>query len=84
MDKVILKAFLKAGFVFNSVKHETPQGVPQGSPISPIISNMVLDGLQAIVTRAGSFFKISKFRETLLMVRYADDFMIVGLTAKLE
>lgn len=65
----ILKKFLKAGFVELNKLHETESGTPQGGVISPLIANLVLDGLQPLLEKAG-------FRVT----RYADDFVVVGKT----
>ena len=43
----------------------TPEGSPQGGPISPLLSNILLDDLVKELERRG-----------LKFVRYADDFMI--------
>lgn len=68
MDKRILKEFLKAGFYeFNKVE-VTEEGFPQGGVISPILSNVVLNGLEEAVG------------EDHFTVRYADDFVILGKT----
>ena len=66
MDKRILREFLKAGYTENSVFYETPEGVPQGGVITPILANMVLDGLEAAL---GEEFRV---------VRYCDDFVVLG------
>ena len=42
-DKMLLKLiarFLRAGMVDDGVWHETPEGVPQGGPLSPLLSNI--------------------------------------------
>jgi RNA-directed DNA polymerase len=46
IDKEILKKWLKCGYYETGKLFPTENGAPQGSPISPVISNMVLDGLQ--------------------------------------
>ena len=66
IDRRILKEFLKAGFCENFVFHPTSEGFPQGSPISPALANMSLNGLQEWL--GGEF----------LFVRYADDFLVLG------
>jgi group II intron reverse transcriptase/maturase len=43
----------------------TPEGTPQGGPLSPLLSNIVLDELDQELERRG-----------LRFVRYADDFMV--------
>ncbi|MEI7844091.1 MAG: reverse transcriptase domain-containing protein, partial [Gallionellaceae bacterium] len=48
---------------------ERPEcGVPQGSPMSPLLSNLYLDGLDEVLARD----------EQLRLVRYADDFVILA------
>lgn len=75
IDKSILKQFLKAGFVFNRTLFPTKAGTPQGGIISPILANMVLDGIENIL--------VNKYRNRnkVNFVRYADDFIV---TAKNE
>jgi RNA-directed DNA polymerase len=68
MDKRILEKFLKAGFLDNHIFNTTEEGFPQGSPISPTLANMTLNGLMDHI--GGKF----------LMTRYADDFVIAGKT----
>lgn len=68
IDKKILREFLKAGFCEDFTFHPTNEGFPQGSPISPALANMSLNGLQE---RLGDEF---------LFVRYADDFLVLGKT----
>ena len=43
----------------------TPEGSPQGGPLSPLLSNILLDDLDKELERRG-----------LKFARYADDFMI--------
>jgi RNA-directed DNA polymerase len=69
MDKTILKEFLKAGFMEDAFFHEISEGFPQGSPISPPLANMTLNGLEDVLTRNG-----------FLYTRYADDFVVLGKT----
>ncbi len=64
-DKRILKlirAFLRAGVMENGLLGSTDEGTPQGGPLSPILSNLVLDDLDRELERRGHRF-----------VRYADD-----------
>ena len=64
-DKRILRlvnAYLKAGVMENGVVVETAEGTPQGGPLSPLLSNIVLDELDRELEKRGHSF-----------VRYADD-----------
>jgi len=64
-DKRLLKlirAFLNAGVMEGGLSQPTEEGVPQGGPLSPLLSNLVLDELDKELERRGHCF-----------VRYADD-----------
>jgi RNA-directed DNA polymerase len=83
MDKRMLKAWLKAGYVEKGTLFATEAGTPQGGAISPVLANMVLDGLektiQAVIpstTRRGKGAKIN-------FVRYADDFIVTGASQEI-
>ena len=56
---------LKAGVIVNGKFEKTTKGVPQGSPLSPILSNIVLNELDHELERRGHKY-----------VRWADDFLI--------
>lgn len=75
-DKVMLRKWLKAGFVYQNALFPTDAGTPQGGIISPAIANMTLDGLEAMLAK-----KFPNARQRGLkmnMVRYADDFIVTG------
>jgi RNA-directed DNA polymerase len=75
-DKVILKMWLKAGFVYQNELFPTDTGTPQGGIISPVAANMTLDGLEAMLKDK---FRNAKWTGLKMnMVRYADDFIITG------
>ena len=64
-DKRLLKlirAFLTAGVMQNGLVSAVDEGAPQGGPLSPLVSNLVLDELDQELERRGHRF-----------VRYADD-----------
>jgi len=52
------------------------EGVPQGGVISPLLSNLYLHLLDRIVNFSGGLFK----KLGIQMVRYADDFVLMGRT----
>ena len=64
-DKRILKLirlFLQAGMLEDGVVSQRAEGTPQGGPLSPLLSNVLLDELDKELERRGHRF-----------VRYADD-----------
>ena len=75
-DKMILKEWLKAGFVYQNELFPTDAGTPQGGIISPVAANMTLDGLETMLAR--NFPKAKRLSLKMNMVRYADDFIITG------
>jgi RNA-directed DNA polymerase len=58
----LIRAFLNAGVMENGLVSPTDEGTPQGGPLSPLLSNIVLDDLDKELERRGHRF-----------VRYADD-----------
>lgn len=78
-----IKAWLKAGITFEGVTEPNTQGTPQGGPISPLLANIALHGLeehvkQCLVTwsKMGELPRGSAL-SNVLTVRYADDFVIL-------
>ena len=64
-DKRLLKlirAFLRAGVMENGLVSPVDEGTPQGGPLSPLLSNIVLDEFDREMERRG-----------LRFARYADD-----------
>ena len=64
-DKRVLKlirAYLESGVMVNGVVMEVEEGTPQGGPLSPLLSNIMLDDLDKELEKRGQKF-----------VRYADD-----------
>lgn len=74
MNKRVLKAWLECGFIEERKYFPTTQGVPQGGIISPIIGNLVLDGLEKIVHKGAKYRK----RNGINFIRYADDFIVTA------
>jgi RNA-directed DNA polymerase len=70
-DKVILQKWLKAGYVYQGELFPTEAGVPQGGIISPVVANMALDGLEAMLRTKFPAAKRTGLK--MHMVRYADD-----------
>jgi RNA-directed DNA polymerase len=58
----LIRAFLEAGVMEDGLVSPADEGTPQGGPLSPLLSNLVLDELDRELERRGHHF-----------VRYADD-----------
>jgi len=67
----LIRAFLKSGIQLNDLVEPTEEGTPQGGPLSPLLSNIVLDELDKELERRG-----------LRFVRYADDIVILVRSQK--
>ena len=73
-DKRLLKLirnYLKSGIMINGIVTTSEEGTPQGGPLSPLLSNIVLDELDKELEERGHKF-----------VRYADDCNIYVKTEK--
>lgn len=70
----LIRRYLKAGMLQEGLTEQRIKGTPQGSPLSPLLSNIVLDELDKELARRGHYF-----------VRYADDVKIfVGSNGRAE
>lgn len=61
----LIRRYLDAGVMVSGVKVATVEGTPQGSPLSPLLANIMLDDLDHELERRGHSF-----------VRYADDLRV--------
>jgi RNA-directed DNA polymerase len=62
---VLIRRYLQSGIMLDGVSCKRTEGTPQGSPMSPLLSNIMLNELDKELERRGHKF-----------VRYADDFSI--------
>lgn len=67
----LIDRYLRAGMMRDGVEEKRTKGTPQGSPLSPLLSNIVLDELDQELEKRGLSF-----------VRYADDFQIYVKTKR--
>jgi RNA-directed DNA polymerase len=74
MHKRLLSKWLRSGVVDRGARLPTTAGVPQGGFISPVISNMVLDGLEAVVQGGNWPRRVHHIN----YVRWADDFIVTA------
>ena len=70
----LLRCWLRAGIFEGGVITEPGSGTPQGSPISPLLANIALH-------RLDQAWQVSE-RQAGVLVRYADDFVVVCPTAE--
>jgi RNA-directed DNA polymerase len=77
MDRSILKKWLEAGYIEDATFHPTHRGTPQGGIISPVIANLVLDGLERVAKEA------APPNSKVHTIRYADDFIITGCSREI-
>ena len=61
----LIRSYLEAGVMVDGIKQATVEGTPQGSPLSPVLSNVILDDLDRELWERGHRF-----------VRYADDLRV--------
>ncbi|MGK7942692.1 MAG: group II intron reverse transcriptase/maturase [Crocosphaera sp.] len=76
----IIKQWLKAGVMDNSVFEETTKGTPQGGSISPLLANVALDGMIRDIRKSypksisKNGVRIYNYQPSI--IRYADDFVV--------
>lgn len=58
----LIRSYLRAGMMIEGVVHDSIEGTPQGGPLSPLLSNIILDKLDKELEGRGHKF-----------CRYADD-----------
>ena len=85
-DTEVLRKWLKAGYVENRTLFPTEEGTPQGGIISPTLANLTLDGLEQLLAKhfpKGTWRDGERWCSKVNLVRYADDFIITGVTKEL-
>ena len=84
MDKSILSKWLKSGYVDAKNFYTTDAGTPQGGIISPVLANIALDGLESVLqSHFGKKNTKASYKTKVNFVRYADDFIITGISKEL-
>ena len=88
----LIKQWLKAGYVEAEMFHATLEGTPQGGPLSPLLLNIALNGMQDLLlsyTTTRTYQPSSKAKSqsprkrtspTYGYCRYADDFLVTAKT----
>jgi len=84
LDKQVLRKWLKVGFMESGKLHPTKAGTPQGGIISPVLANLALDGLEYVLqSHFGRKNTKAAYKTKVNYVRYADDFIITGISKDL-
>lgn len=76
MNKRVLKEFLQTGAILNGELFPIEQGISLGGSLSPLIGNIVLDGLQVFIYDKLYPDGIIQY-EYGNMIRFADDFVVI-------
>jgi RNA-directed DNA polymerase len=83
VDRKILQAWLRAGYIEKETLYPTTCGTPQGGIISPTIANMTLDGMEAAIARVlPTRHKLGRC-PAVHVIRYADDFVVTACSKEL-
>ena len=78
IDKQMLTQWLKAGVIDKKLFQPTQAGAPQGSPISPVIANLTLDGMEQLLKRKLPRKDAIGVNLKMHLIRFADDFIVTS------
>ncbi len=78
LDKIMLKQWLKSGYIEEQRLHATTLGVPQGGTISATVLLITLSGLEQAIHAVTNAAK-----DKVNIVIYADNFIIPGATKEI-
>jgi len=77
-----VRAWLKAGVMDGKQLFPTSEGTPQGGVISPLLANIALHGMEERIKQYAETLPVkglskSRKRDKVMLIRYADDFVIL-------
>jgi RNA-directed DNA polymerase len=74
-----IKSWLKSGVMDGKQMFPTSEGTPQGGVISPLLANIALHGMEERIKQVAETLPGKKAHncESLSLIRYADDFVIL-------
>lgn len=80
--RFIIEKWLKAGVMEGDDYSPTPEGTPQGGVISPLLANIALHGMEAVIGMKRNVSSNGKYRgfsrSPSVIVKYADDFVVIS------
>ena len=87
VDRNIMMKMLKANVINQGKTEILNEGTPQGSVLSSVLSNIALNGLEEMIKKESivintKLYKKYKRNLNVHVVRYADDFLIIGSSKK--
>jgi RNA-directed DNA polymerase len=81
----LINAFLKAGMMEGGLMEQRVSGTPQGGPLSPLLSNIVLDELdKELETRGHSFCRYADDCNIYVKSKKAGERVLVSITEFIE
>lgn len=81
----LIGRYLRAGVVVNGRLNQTSKGVPQGGPLSPLLSNILLDGLDKELEKRGHrFARYADYLIILVKSRRAGERVMASISVFLE
>jgi RNA-directed DNA polymerase len=84
--RTTIRRWLRAGVVELGCYSDTKEGVPQGGIISPLLTNIALDGMERLFgceNGQGRYLRPSQrsgLNKGISLIRYADDFIVIAPT----
>lgn len=76
--RAAIRRILKAGILEGTTLTHPEEGTPQGGPLSPLLANIALHGMETALASASAGWKSSNGRlKAPRLYRYADDFIIL-------
>lgn len=81
VDRKVMDKWLKVCIIDKGKTYWPKTGTPQGGTISPVLCNLALNGLESTIKESIRTFR-GKWQRNIKVhiVRYADDFIVVGQT----
>ncbi len=83
LDKIeafhgIIRRILKIKVMENGKISKMSKGIVQGNPLSPVLANIALHGMQQLIETKTKNGKCIKLKQHICLVRYADDFIVIA------